>query len=149
LIEAIQNLEDARDAKREIISIGRKSTDGATSVFIRDARNCSNKKIPEGVEAGEIIVLASFESAKDIFKFYNPKVSKELYETQLQKMAVDFFNNFSAKNSTKSDKEIFHQSRKEMGKMADFLSSCGIKNPKRKLYQLSQLNIHLSFIFLV
>lgn len=133
LVEAIQNLEDARDAKRGIISIGKKSFDGATSTFIRDARNCSNKKIPEGVEAAEIIVLATFESAKDIFKFDNPKVSKEFYETQLQKMAVDFFNNFSAKNSTKSDKEIFHQSRKEMGKIADFLSSCGIKNPKRKL----------------
>jgi hypothetical protein len=135
IIEAINDLEDARDVKRGIITFRTKNSDNKTPILIRDARNCK-KGISEGIEAAEIIVLAVFEAAKDILMFdKNSKNNSDFLQKDLQKMAIDFFENFAAENEEKSDKELFRKSNIEMSKIGKFLTKCGVKNAKEKITQ--------------
>ncbi|MBU6338765.1 MAG: hypothetical protein KGQ36_02200 [Rickettsiales bacterium] len=132
-IDAINNLEDARDIKRGIFTFKSKSLNGETPVLIRDARTCKSG-IPEGVEAAEIIVLAAFEAAKDIIKFdSSTKDNNVSHLEKLQKMAVDFFEDFAPQNNGKSDKKLFYKSNIELNKIGEFLTSYGVKNAKTKI----------------
>jgi hypothetical protein len=133
LVEAIQNLEQARDAKKGILLVKLPARNGNTPVLIRDARNCFASGAQESFEAAEMMVLSTFQAAQDVIDCNNSVTNKGDLKRKTQEMAFNFLERFAKENDGRSAEELAKQSHVEISKIADFLQEYGVNNAEKKL----------------